>query len=339
MALRAFASSCSSCELNDDERAFFREARPCGLILFQRNCETPDQLRRLVGQAADAVGGSSFMVLIDQEGGRVRRLRPPQWREFPAARAFARYYASDPETGLEAARLSARLIADDLKDCGINVNAAPVLDLPVEGAHDIIGDRAYGTEPQGIITLGRAVAEAYLQGGVIPVIKHVPGHGRARSDSHKQLPAIDASLETLSESDFLPFTALNDMPAAMTAHVLLTAIDPKRAASVSATIIAKVIRGLIGFDGFLMSDDVNMKALKGTPGENAAAVLGAGCDIALHCSGILKEMQEVAQVVPILAGRALERFDSALALTRRSEPYDRDRALALMQRVALAAGG
>ena len=269
----------------------------------------------------------------------MRRLRPPQWREFPAARDFARYYASDPETGLEAARLSARLIADDLKACGINVNAAPVLDLPVEGAHDIIGDRAYGAEPQGVITLARAVAEAYLQGGVIPVIKHVPGHGRARSDSHKQLPIIDASLETLSESDFLPFTALNDMPAAMTAHVLMTAIDPKRAASVSATIIAKVIRGLIGFDGFLMSDDVNMKALKGTPGENAAAVLDAGCDIALHCSGILKEMQEVAEVVPILAGRALERFDSALALTRRSEPYDRDRALALMQRVALAAGG
>ena len=339
MALRAFASGCSSYELNSDERAFFREARPCGLILFQRNCETPDQLRRLVGQAADAVGGSSFMVLIDQEGGRVRRLRPPQWREFPAARAFAQYYAEDQEAGLEAARLSARLIADDLIACGINVNAAPVLDLPVEGAHDVIGDRAYGTEPQGVIALGRAVAEGYLQGGVIPVIKHMPGHGRARNDSHKRLPVIDTSLETLRESDFVPFTALNDVPAAMTAHVLLTALDPNRAASVSPTIIAKVIRGLIGFDGFLMSDDVNMKALTGTPAENAAAVLGAGCDIALHCSGILKEMQEVAEVVPLLAGKALKRFDSALAHARNSDPYDRDRALAVIEHVAQKAGG
>lgn len=279
------------------------------------------------------------MVLIDQEGGRVRRLRPPQWREFPAARAFARYYASDPEAGLEAARMSARLIADDLRACGINVSAAPVLDLPVEGAHDIIGDRAYGREPQSVIALARAVAEGYLQGGVIPVIKHIPGHGRARSDSHEQLPVIDISLDVLRESDFVPFTALNDMPAAMTAHVLLTAIDPKRAASVSPTIIAKVIRGLIGFDGFLMSDDVNMKALAGTPGENASAVLDAGCDIALHCSGILNEMQEVAEVVPELAGRALERFEAALELTRRSDPYDKDRALELMRCVAQEAGG
>ncbi len=338
MALAAFASGCSSVELNDAERAFFREARPCGLILFQRNCSNPGQLRRLVGQAAEAVGGSSFMVLIDQEGGRVRRLRPPEWRNFPAARAYAGLYAKDRETGLEAARLSARLIADDLKACGINLNAAPVLDLPVEGAHDIIGDRAYGSDPQNVIALARAVAEGYLQGGVIPVIKHIPGHGRARADSHESLPVIDAGRKELRESDFVPFMALKDLPAAMTAHVVMTAFDPKRAASVSPTIIGEVIRGLIGFDGFLMSDDLNMKALEGTLAEKACAVLDAGCDIALHCSGILKEMHEVAEVVPELTARRLERFEAAVALTRRNDPYDRERAEALLERAAQEAG-
>lgn len=335
---KAFAAGCCSTRLSDSERAFFREARPCGLILFQRNCETPDQVRRLAGDAADAVGGDAFMVLIDQEGGRVRRLRPPHWRDYPSARAFANLYARDKALGLEAARLCARAWADDLRACGVNLNATPVLDIPVPGAHDIIGDRAYGGDADTVIALGRAVAEGFMDGGVIPVIKHIPGHGRARADSHENLPVIDTSIDELERTDFRPFAALSGMPAAMTAHILLTELDAERPVSVSPVIISEVIRGSIGFGGLLMSDDLSMKALDGSLADRAGGVIAAGCDMALQCNGVLAEMEEVAGVVPELSGMALNRFEAAMAVTAGSRPYDAERAAVLLAEAAAAQG-
>lgn len=334
MVLKAFAAGCSAHELTGDERAFFREARPCGLILFQRNCNDPDQVRRLAGEAAEAAGGPVFMVLVDQEGGRVRRLRPPAWRDYPSACAFGKLYLEDRETGLEAVRLAAHLWAGDLRTAGITVNCAPVLDLSVAGAHGIVGDRAYGSDPETVIAVGRAAAEGYLAGGVVPVIKHIPGHGRASIDSHEDLPVIDTPVRDLEASDFAPFAALRDMPAAMTAHLLLTALDQERPVSVSARIIGEVIRGSIGFDGLLFSDDLSMKALQGTLGSRAHGAMVAGCDIALHCNGDLREMQEIAGNVPDLGGKSLQRFEAAFELTRHSEPLDAERAEALLARVS-----
>jgi len=332
--LNAFATGCSGHELTGDERAFFKEARPCGLILFKRNCRDPEQVRRLAGTAAEAVGETSFFVLVDQEGGRVRRLRPPAWRDYPSARKFAQVYSDDSETGLEAARLSAQLVAADLRAAGITVNCTPVLDIPVAGAHDIIGDRAYGSDPESVIALGRAVAEGFLAGGVVPVIKHIPGHGRARVDSHESLPVIDTALPDLEASDFVPFAALRDMPAAMTAHVLMRALDEERPVTVSARIISEVIRGTIGFEGLLFSDDLGMKALGGTFAERTREAIAAGCDIALHCSGDLREMQEVAAAAPELSGKTRQRFEAAFAVTGRVEAMDIERAEALLARVA-----
>lgn len=333
MSFSAFAAGCSSTELTEGERAFFKAARPCGLILFRRNCQDRRQVRSLIADVREAMDGDPLMVLVDQEGGRVRRLRPPEWRTYPSARAFASLYARDADTGLEAARLASRLLAEELRDTGITVNCTPVLDLPVPGAHDIIGDRAYGTDAETVITIGGAVAEGFKSGGVVPVMKHLPGHGRARADSHKELPVIDASLDELEATDFVPFAALRDLPAAMTAHVLLTAVDRDRPASVSPLIISKVIRDHIGFDGLLMSDDLNMSALEGSLGERAEQVIAAGCDMALHCSGSLSEMEEVARSVPELQGRSITRFNRAMAVTERCDDYDKERAEALLARV------
>lgn len=309
-------------ELAPGEAALLRDARPVGIILFARNCASPAQVRRLVETAHEAVASTDMLVLIDQEGGRVRRLRPPQWREVPAASAFAALHHADPQEGERAARLSARLLAGDLRAIGINTNCAPVLDLRMPGAHDIIGDRAFGAEPAGIARLGRAVAEGHMAGGVVPVIKHIPGHGRALADSHLELPRVDATRADLEAADFAPFRALRDMPAAMTAHVVYNAIDPDRPASTSARVTADVIRGHIGFEGLLMSDDLGMKALDGSFRSRAEAVIAAGSDVALHCSGDLDEMQAAACGVPALAGRALERFGACLAVTRRADPFD-----------------
>ncbi|GAB4237375.1 MAG: beta-N-acetylhexosaminidase [Methyloligellaceae bacterium] len=334
MALKAFVSGCASTTLDEDERAFFRSARPCGLILFQRNCESPEQLRRLVDDVREAVGSGSFLVLIDQEGGRVRRLRPPAWRDYPSARAIGGLFRENRQEGLEAAWLCARRQADDLREAHITMNCAPVLDIPVPGAHDIIGDRAYGEDAESVAALGARVAQGYLAGSVTPVIKHIPGHGRARADSHEALPIIDVSAKVLEESDFRPFAALSGLPAAMTGHLLLTAFDRARPVSVSPSIIKEVIRERIGFGGLLMSDDVSMKALAGSLGERAAGALRAGCDIALHCNGRLREMEEVAAAVPELSGKALERFEAACsAAAERPEPYDRERAEALLDRL------
>ncbi len=328
--LRAFISGCAGDRLIGSERDFFADARPCGLILFRRNCENPDQIRGLVGAFREAVADDKALVLIDQEGGRVQRLVPPHWRRYPPGRRFGELYLRDAEGGLEAARLDARLIARDLAGLGINVNCAPVLDVPVSGAHDIIGDRAYGTTPEAVSALGQAVAEAYLAGGILPVIKHIPGHGRAGADSHASLPVIRATREEMSRTDFVPFRALRGMPLGMTAHVLIPSIDPEAPASASATIIGEVIRREIGFDGLLMCDDIGMGALSGGMADRTRAVLAAGCDVALHCSGSFQEMEAVASASPELAGEAARRFNAALARFTAPEPFDEAHAEALL---------
>lgn len=321
MTVSAFISGCAGATLSRDEIAFFRDAEPWGFILFKRNCESPDQIRRLCDGLREAVGRDA-PILIDQEGGRVQRLGPPQWPAYPTGRTFGDLYADDPERGLAAARLGARLIAADLAALGIDVDCLPVLDVPVEGAHDVIGHRAYWTTPEPVAELGLAAAAGLLDGGVLPVIKHIPGHGRAGVDSHLSLPVVEASRERLEATDFPPFRAAAALPLAMTAHVVYTAIDPDRPATTSATVIDEVIRGFIGFDGCLMSDDVSMEALSGTIAARTAAALEAGCDLALHCNGKLAEMIAVAGASRALSGRAAERAERAAAMRVRPAPFD-----------------
>lgn len=332
MAQKALIAGCSGPEFTAAERSFFREHRPCGLILFARNCVSRDQIAGLAGAARDCVAGDELLVLVDQEGGRVQRMGPPRWRKYPAARAFGRLYETDRGEGVEAARAVARLMARDLYEAGINANCAPVLDVPAPGAHEIIGDRAYGADPRTIIALARAFAQGLLDGGVLPVVKHIPGHGRARVDSHKDLPVIGASLEELSGTDFKPFAALNDLPLAMTAHVVLSALDDVAPASVSAHIISQVIRKQIGFGGLVMSDDLDMAALTGTVAERARGVIAAGCDVALHCSGKLADMAAVADAVPELSGAALARLKEAFRVLRAPVAYDAERAEYLLEK-------
>ena len=321
--MRAFISGCSGQDLTAEEIAFFREADPWGLILFRRNVGSPEQVLRLTSAFRDAVGRDDAPVLVDQEGGRVQRLAPPHWPSYPAARRLGGLHANDPLVRREVVRLTARLMAHDLRQVGITVDCLPVLDVPVPGAHDVIGDRAYALDAETIGVLGRAAAEGLLAGYVLPVVKHIPGHGRAAADSHLALPVVEASLAELEAQDFLPFRMLADMPAAMTAHVVYTAIDPARPATTSRAVHRRIIRGAIGFDGLVMSDDLSMKALSGTLGERAAASLAAGCDIALHCSGDLAEMRSVAEAVPALRGKARRRADAALARIRHmEEPLD-----------------
>ncbi len=263
----------------------------------------------------------------------MQRLGPPEWRKYPTARAYAELYQKKPGEALDAAHGVTRLMAADLHEVGINVDCAPVLDVPEPGSHDIIGDRAYGDNPQTIIALARVVADALLEGGVLPVIKHIPGHGRARADSHKALPVIEASLEELTASDFRPFKALNDLPLAMTAHVVLKALDEDAPASVSALIMDKVIRSSIGFEGLVMSDDLDMAALKGTLPQRAKGVISAGCDVVLHCSGNLCDAMEVADAVPVLKGRALARYQAALARLNEPVPFDEKRAIVMLEKL------
>jgi beta-N-acetylhexosaminidase len=328
--LNAFISGCAGLALTDSERSLFARTRPCGFILFARNCKDPIQVRSLVSSFKDSVGSSDVLVLIDQEGGRVQRLRRPYWREMPPAGRYGVAYERDPERAKLAAFAGARLIAQELYDLGINVNCAPVLDVPQAGAHEIIGDRAFSTDPDVVIALGGAVIEGTLAGGVLPVIKHVPGHGRAYADSHLDLPRIEASREVLEAVDFLPFQALSDAPLAMTAHVVLEAFDDLRPATISPVIITEVIRKLIGLKGLVMSDDLGMKALRGPFSERASVVIDAGCDVALHCSGDFAEMERVASAVPPLRGEALARFKRARGFFRTPEPFDTEAALALV---------
>ncbi len=308
--------------LTADERAFLKSASPSGVILFTRNCRDHDQIRALLGSAREAAGADDFLVLIDQEGGRVQRLRPPLGRALPRAGTFARLYEREPSRALDAAFLVARLVAAELAALGITMNCAPVLDIPSAGSHEIIGDRAYGATPDQVAALGRAVAEGLLAGGLVPVLKHIPGHGRATADSHLDLPVVDAAHMALSATDFAPFKALASMPAAMTAHVVYSSIDASAPASTSARVTREVIRGEIGFDGLLMSDDLSMKALQGAMRDRAEAVIAAGSDVALHCNGDLSEMEAAAAGAGPLAGRALERFRAAVQSVGRSDPFE-----------------
>ncbi|MEQ1715248.1 MAG: beta-N-acetylhexosaminidase [Hyphomicrobium sp.] len=329
----ALIAGLSGTTLTADERAFYKDSRPAGVILFTRNCHDVAQIKALVAETRDAVGCEEFLVLIDQEGGRVQRLRGENGRALPPARNFAELFARDSEHAKTSAYLVARLVAGDLKALGINTNCAPVLDVPVPGAHDIIGDRAYGAEPQAIIALGREVVRGYAAGGVLPVIKHIPGHGRATADSHLALPVVTTPHEELSRTDFLPFRALSDAPAAMTAHVVFSAIDPDRPASASARVTREIIRGEIGFDGLLMSDDLSMQALSGPISARAGQVIAAGSDVALHCNGDMTEMRAALEGVPRLTGAAQKRFARACRVTARSSAFDAQEALELLAEV------
>jgi beta-N-acetylhexosaminidase len=318
---RAIVLGCAGERLNAEERRLFSAVDPFGFVLFRRNCRDPDQLRALVDEMRGIVGRADAPVLIDQEGGRVARLQPPHWRTYPAA---ARIGALPDPLAAEAAWLGARLMADDLAALGITVDALPVLDLPAAGADPVIGDRAYGTEPERVARLGRAVCEGMLAGGVLPIVKHIPGHGRAQVDSHRDLPRVEASRELLRASDFAPFRALSDMPWAMTAHIVYTEIDAAAPATFSQRTIDEIIRRDIGFDGVLVSDDISMGALEGSLAERTRRALAAGCDLALHCNGVLAEMEEVAEATPPLSAPAQARLTRAEALRQRSlQAFDR----------------
>jgi beta-N-acetylhexosaminidase len=323
MSTRAFITGVSGTELTAAEREFIRSERPWGFILFKRNVETPAQVAALVAELRAVAGSPDAPVLIDQEGGRVQRLGPPHWPVYPPGAIFAGLYDTDSTLGLKAARLSARLIAADLADLGITVDCLPLADVPVAGANAVIGNRAYGTEPGKVAAIARAVTEGLEEGGVLPVLKHIPGHGRATADTHFNLPTVDTSRDELDRTDFAAFKPLADLPMAMTAHVVFSAVDPAHPATTSATMIAEVIRGTIGFQGLLMSDDVSMNALAGNIAERTRAIFAAGCDMALHCNGNIEEMREVAGQTPELAGRALERANAALAARKGPQAFDR----------------
>ena len=307
---RAAILGCAGPDLTPDERAFFRDADPLGFILFASNVDTPERTCRLVEELRSCVARAEAPVLVDQEGGRVARLRPPHWRKAPPARLLGGLYARNPEQGLEATKLNSRLLAADLASIGADVDCLPVLDIAFPETHAVIGDRAYASQPEPVAALGRAAAEGLMAEGVMPVIKHIPGHGRATVDSHHNLPTVSASRELLERTDFLPFKLLSDLPWAMTGHLLFEAVDPTAAITVSARGLGDVIRGHIGFDGLLLSDDLSMQALCGSLGDRAARALAAGCDIALHCNGRMDEMVEVAGRTGPMTEAAGRRFEA-----------------------------
>jgi beta-N-acetylhexosaminidase len=325
---KAFITGLAGTKLSDAERDFIRAERPWGFILFRRNIDTPAQVTALTNEIRDVLGVTDVPILVDQEGGRVQRFRPPNWPLYPAGAAFGQLYDIDPALGLKAARLSARLIADDLTKVGVTVDCLPLADVPVPGADDVIGDRAYGNDPQKVAAIARAVTEGLEQGGILPILKHIPGHGRATADSHLALPVVDSAKNELESIDFAAFKPLADLPMAMTAHVVFSAYDAAQPATTSATMIERVIRGLIGFQGLLMSDDVGMNALAGSIAERTNALLAAGCDMVLACSGEPEEMHQVARETPELSGKALARAKAALASRQAPKPFDPDAARA-----------
>jgi beta-N-acetylhexosaminidase len=339
--MRAFITGIAGPALTGEERRFLKDSQPWGLILFKRNVVDPESVRRLVGELRDAVGWQA-PVLIDQEGGRVQRLGPPHWPSYPPGAAYSVLYDRDREMGLAAAKLGARVMAADLIDLGIDTDCLPLGDLRVEGADPIIGDRAYGAEPAKVAAIAGAIAAGLLEGGVLPVLKHLPGHGRANADSHQKLPVVGTDRATLETTDFAAFRPLAALPLGMTAHVVFTAIDPVAPATTSVTIVRDVIRDSIGFEGLLMSDDISMGALTGSLGERTKAALAAGCDMVLHCNGQMAQMREVAAATPLLAGEAARRADAALAARKPPVPFDftapQDAFFKLMAGVLSAAG-
>ncbi len=325
--IKACILSVSGPVLLPDERALLSETQPWGVILMGRSCASRPQVQKLVDSIWDATG-RPCLVFIDQEGGRVARLKAPEWPVFPRGEDYGQLYAAEPFAGLEACYLAHRLIASELVQMSIHADCAPVADIPVPGAHDIIGDRAFGTDPASVAALAGAALRGLSDGGVAGVIKHIPGHGRSQADSHEELPRIVAGLDEL-QADFDAFARVTNAAMAMTAHISYDAIDAGVAATHSRKVVQGVIRDQIGFDGLLMSDDLGMKALGGTLTERAKRAVEAGCDILLHCSGfindpgeILAEMHEVADASPVLAGKALERAEHALAVTTNELPFD-----------------
>ncbi len=321
MPARAFITGLAGTTLSAMERRFVREARPWGLIIFKRNVNSPQQVTELTSSFRDAVGWEA-PVLVDQEGGRVQRLAPPHWPAYPPGARYGELYERDHAAGLAAARLAGHLIASDLRLLGIDVDCLPLADVPVQGGDAVIGDRAYGSEPDKVAAIAGSIAQGLLAGGVLPVLKHLPGHGRAKADSHHRLPVVDTDRTTLEATDFAAFKPLAGLPLGMTAHVVFSSIDPVAPATTSVTMVREVIRGFIGFQGLLMSDDISMGALSGSLAARSRAALAAGCDIVLHCNGDLAEMAEVAGAVPELSGDALVRADAALAQRSAPEEFD-----------------
>ncbi len=339
MTPKAFICGVSGQRLHEDEKRFLSREQPYGVILFARNCDTPSQVKALCVEIRECLSHDFAGILIDQEGGRVARLKPPHWRAYPPAKCFADIAAEGDMTGArDASYLNARLIAQDLRALGISINCAPLADVPSPQCHDIIGDRAFGDAPPQVITLARAQADGLMDGGVLPVLKHIPGHGRARADSHLELPVVDASRAELEATDFAPFAALSDLPLGMTAHIIYTALDAQRCATISPTVI-DLIRREIGFNGLLMSDDLSMKALRGSFQERTELTLAAGCDLALHCNGDMAEMLAVASACSVLSDAACERAARAASLAAREVrplPEDAEHAWARMVGIELA---
>ncbi|QTD55541.1 beta-N-acetylhexosaminidase [Parasphingorhabdus cellanae] len=302
----------SGLSLTADEKAFFKESDPAGYIIFGRNIESKDQLRALTDELRLLHGRDDVAILIDQEGGRVARMQEPVWPKFPPGETFDKLYDIAPATAIEAARLNAQAIAESLREVGITVNCLPLLDVRQPDTVDAIGNRAMGSDPMQVAALGRAVIDGQTKGGAVSVVKHMPGHGRAVVDSHMELPKVSASAEEL-ETDIAPFRSLSDAPMGMTAHIVYTAWDAERCASLSSTVIDNVIRGAIGFDGLLFSDDLDMKALKGEVPERARDVVAAGCDIALNCWGRMDEMVGIANLLGEISDKSRERLNKAMA--------------------------
>lgn len=320
----AVVYGCAGTELSTEERDLFKAADPLGFILFARNIDTPDQVRDLTADLRASVGRPDAIIMIDQEGGRVQRLRPPYWTDYPAMQKFGAKAVSDPDGAVDCVRLVYRLIADDLSALGIDVDCAPVLDLPAPDGHEIIGDRAFSDDPGIIARLGQACCDGLTAGGVMPVIKHIPGHGRATADSHLELPHVDTSREILEDTDFAPFRALRHAPAGMTAHIVYDDLDPGIPGSSSPTVVSKIIRDHIGFDGLLFSDDVCMKALQGPLAARVRSVLDAGCDVALHCDGNFEDMVAIAEACPEMRSESVARLNAARSSSADSQSIDRD---------------
>ena len=320
--IRALICGCSGLDFTNEEVAALRLFSPWGLILFGRNIDTPQQVARLTAKFREIVQREDAPVLIDQEGGRVQRLRPPHWRAFPAAKQLAGLASVAEMTEDDFIRLNSRMIATELRHVGITIDCLPVLDVPVAGAHDVIGNRSYGMDSTVVARRGLAAARGLMDQGVLPVMKHMPGHGRAEADSHLGLPVVRASHAELSASDFAAFAACRDLPLAMTAHIIFTSLDDQQPATQSPLIVENIIRGEIGFDGLLMSDDLSMKALSGSFADRTTAMFAAGVDMALHCNGNMDEMLAVASATPALIGRARERAEAALASMRAPKPFD-----------------
>lgn len=314
---------CEGLSLSQDEKSFFSDVKPYGFILFQRNCDTPEQIAMLTAELRACVGKVNLPILIDQEGGRVQRMKPPHWPDYPTMQTFGDLFMEHPEKAVKALKLNCLLIADDLRKVGVSVNCLPLLDLPQDGADNIIGDRAFARDPNVVIALGDIVVKSLMAGGVLPVIKHIPGHGRATVDSHYKLPVVDTPHSELSEHDFAPFQALNSAPYAMTAHIIYSALDKINPVTLSDVIIKDIIRSEMGFRGLLMSDDLSMKALSGSYSEKARKSIEAGCDLVLHCNGNMAEMVEISSAIPHIRQDVIARTDAWLAEAELQPMIDR----------------